>query len=78
MESVPDKAPEKKALTTLKLFNFFSFGSIAILYTFFPLYFAEQGLSKQVGSVIAIFCMLGFMVLLKLSKDQKAKKVVEI
>ncbi|WP_274364259.1 MFS transporter [Paenibacillus thermotolerans] len=38
----------------MKLFNFFMFGTIAIMFTFFPMYLTEQGLSKlQVGMIMA-------------------------
>jgi len=45
----------KKSLTTLKAFNFFLYGTIAILTAFFPVYFEEIGLSKvEIGMVMAV------------------------
>jgi len=44
----------KHALTVLKLYNFFSYGAFAVLYTFFPIYFSQQGLSKlEIGMIMA-------------------------
>lgn len=41
-------------MTMLKLFNFTTYGSFAVLYTFFPIYFMSLGLSKlEVGMVMA-------------------------
>ncbi|MBP1995355.1 MFS transporter [Paenibacillus eucommiae] len=43
-----------KSLSTLKRFNFFLYGTIAILTSFFPLYFQEIGLSKiEIGMIMA-------------------------
>jgi PPP family 3-phenylpropionic acid transporter len=43
-----------RSLTLLKLFNFSVYGSVAVLFTFFPLYFMEKGLSSfQIGMVMA-------------------------
>lgn len=43
-----------KSLTILKCFNFFSYGSFAIVFTFFPIYFTSQGLSKiEIGMIMA-------------------------
>jgi len=42
------------AFKTLKTFNFFLYGTIAILTSFFPLYFQEIGLSKiEIGMIMA-------------------------
>ncbi|GGG65099.1 MFS transporter [Paenibacillus radicis (ex Gao et al. 2016)] len=43
-----------KSLAVLKRFNFFLYGTIAILTSFFPLYFQEIGLSKiEIGMIMA-------------------------
>ncbi|WP_268747757.1 MFS transporter [Cohnella kolymensis] len=48
------KSSYPRELTVLKLFTFFSFGSVAILFVYFPVYFSQQGLSKlQVGMIMA-------------------------
>lgn len=45
---------DRRSLTMLKLFNFFVYGSISILFTYFPLYFIEKGLSKfEIGMMMA-------------------------
>ncbi|BBI36587.1 MFS transporter [Cohnella abietis] len=44
----------EKSLSTLKRFNFFLYGTIAILTSFFPLYFQEIGLTKvEIGMIMA-------------------------
>ncbi|MDQ6419635.1 MFS transporter [Paenibacillus sp. LHD-117] len=44
----------EKSLNVLKRFNFFLYGTIAILTSFFPLYFQEIGLSKvEIGMIMA-------------------------
>ena len=44
----------KKPILTLKYFNFFLYGSISILMTFFPLYFQTVGLSEvEIGLIMA-------------------------
>ena len=44
----------EKSLSSLKRFNFFLYGTIAILTSYFPLYFEEIGLSKvEIGMVMA-------------------------
>lgn len=50
----PATGESVKSLSTLKRFNFFLYGTIAILTSFFPLYFQEIGLSKiEIGMVMA-------------------------
>ncbi|MEK8127630.1 MFS transporter [Paenibacillus filicis] len=47
-------AESAKSLGVLKRFNFFLYGTIAILTSFFPLYFQEIGLSKiEIGMIMA-------------------------
>lgn len=52
--SAPTAATTERSLAVLKKFNFFLYGTIAILTSFFPLYFQEIGLSKiEIGMVMA-------------------------
>lgn len=52
--ATPAVGASGKSLSTLKRFNFFLYGTIAILSSFFPLYFQEIGLSKiEIGMVMA-------------------------
>jgi PPP family 3-phenylpropionic acid transporter len=54
-----NRAPLKPGVTAgslvvLKWFHFFVYGTISILFTFFPLYFVEKGLSKlEIGMLMA-------------------------
>jgi MFS transporter, PPP family, 3-phenylpropionic acid transporter len=49
-----EQARAHRSLSVLKWFTFTSYGTMAILFTFFPLYFASQGLSKiQIGMLMA-------------------------
>ncbi|ULL15312.1 MFS transporter [Paenibacillus sp. H1-7] len=52
--AAPAAGANAQSLATLKRFNFFLYGTIAILSSFFPLYFQEIGLSKiEIGMVMA-------------------------
>jgi len=43
-----------RAFARLKLYNFFSYGTIALVFAFFPLYFAEQGLTMiEIGMILS-------------------------
>lgn len=48
------KSSDTRELSILKLFTFFSYGSVAVLFVYFPVYFSQQGLSKlEVGMIMA-------------------------
>ncbi|RXZ83649.1 MFS transporter [Paenibacillaceae bacterium] len=52
--TTPAAEASGKPLAVLKRFNFFLYGTIAILTSFFPLYFQEIGLSKiEIGMIMA-------------------------
>lgn len=54
LEKIQAKPQEKRSINILKYFNFALYGSIAIIMTFFPLYFQTVGLSKvEIGLIMA-------------------------
>lgn len=48
------KSSAAREFKILKLFTFFSYGSVAVLFVYFPVYFSQQGISKlEVGLLMA-------------------------